>query len=265
MSPPQGVADTLFIPLVARISVSKKFPEYFFDEMALTLKNEVPNEKIQDNSSEYSILASVARYYNLDLMTKQFLSERKKCNIINLGAGLDTAYFRLKDERAIFYEVDLPEVIEKRRMLLGESRNEILIGGDMFSLGWVNLIDKSLPSLLVASGVFQFYNEERIINFIHDLRRAFPQGYLLFDATNEKGLKYANKCVKSTGLATTPMNFYVNDCEKFAEKCNSKLLDVRPFFIDARKELGKRLNFYTMVAMKMVDKTGRAIIVQLKF
>ncbi len=28
----QGVADTLFIPLVARIYVSRRFPEYFYDE-----------------------------------------------------------------------------------------------------------------------------------------------------------------------------------------------------------------------------------------
>ena len=30
-----GVANTLFVPLVARINISKKFPEYFMDEKGL--------------------------------------------------------------------------------------------------------------------------------------------------------------------------------------------------------------------------------------
>ena len=34
----EGVANTLFVPLVARIAVSKEFPEYFKDEKALELE-----------------------------------------------------------------------------------------------------------------------------------------------------------------------------------------------------------------------------------
>ena len=31
----QGVPDTLFVPLAARIRVSRRFPEYFRDQTAL--------------------------------------------------------------------------------------------------------------------------------------------------------------------------------------------------------------------------------------
>jgi O-methyltransferase involved in polyketide biosynthesis len=60
-------------------------------------------------------MASVARYYNLDAMTKNFLTVHERCNIVNLGAGLETAYFRLNSQNAIFYEIDLQEVIDSRR------------------------------------------------------------------------------------------------------------------------------------------------------
>ena len=33
-----GVADTLYIPLAARVYVSKRFPEYFFDPKSLELE-----------------------------------------------------------------------------------------------------------------------------------------------------------------------------------------------------------------------------------
>ena len=34
----EGVADTLYIPLAARVYVSKRFPEYFFDPKSLELE-----------------------------------------------------------------------------------------------------------------------------------------------------------------------------------------------------------------------------------
>ena len=46
MSKFEGVADTLYIPLTARIYVSEHFPEYFRDDKAVSLKSEMPYEEI---------------------------------------------------------------------------------------------------------------------------------------------------------------------------------------------------------------------------
>ena len=43
-----GVANTLFVPLVARINISKKFPEYFMDEKALELEKYLPQGRYTD-------------------------------------------------------------------------------------------------------------------------------------------------------------------------------------------------------------------------
>ena len=37
----EGVADTLYIPLTARIYVTEHFPEYFRDDKAVSLKSEM--------------------------------------------------------------------------------------------------------------------------------------------------------------------------------------------------------------------------------
>ena len=264
MSELRGVADTLFIPLAARIYVSKRFPEYFYDAAALLLERHLPDESIQKSSSEYSLMASAARYYNLDSMTKNFLAAHDMCNVVNLGSGLETAFFRLNSRNAVFYEIDLPEVIDSRRLALGEHPNEVLVGGDIFAMEWARQIDEALPTLLIASGVFHYYHEEEVIDFIHALQNAFPRGELIFDATNEKGIKYANRYVRKTGNASAPMYFFVNDGMKFARKVGVALLDRRAFFTDARKILGRKLGLYTRIAMKIVDNDGRAILLHLK-
>ena len=89
-----GVANTLYVPLYARIYVSKKFPEYFFDEMALKIGAQLPVD-ISKGSFEYTNMASVARYYNMDKMIIKFIKEHKICNIVILGIGLETTYDRI--------------------------------------------------------------------------------------------------------------------------------------------------------------------------
>jgi O-methyltransferase involved in polyketide biosynthesis len=260
----QGVSNTLFVPLAARIFASKKFPEYFYDERSLSMEKYIPNDTIQKKSSEYSFMASVARYYNMNRMVKSFISKHGKCNIVYLGAGLETAYYRINNQTVLFYEVDLPEVIDTRRSILGEHENEILIGGDMFDTLWINKINKSFPSLLIVSGVFQYFTEDKIIQFITNIRANFKDAELIFDATNETGIKYANNYVRKTGNTNALMYFYVNDGIDFACKTGTVLIEERPFFTDARKILSKKLGLYTRIAMRIVDNKKRAIILHLK-
>jgi O-methyltransferase involved in polyketide biosynthesis len=260
----RGVSDTLFIPLAARIVVSKKFPEYFFDEKALSLEAYLPDDTIQKRSSEYSFLASVARYRNLDSMVRAFITRTGKGNVVYLGAGFETAYYRLNEQTAAFYEVDLPDVIAARRMILGEQPNETLIAGDMFDMEWTKSIDASAPTLLVVSGVFQYFKEDRVIQFINDVKKVFSNAELMFDATNETGIKYTNNYVRKTGNTGALMYFYINDSAEFSRKTGTTLIEERVFFTDARKMLAKKLGLYTRLAMKVVDDKKRAVLVHLK-
>jgi O-methyltransferase involved in polyketide biosynthesis len=259
-----GVPDTLFIPLVARIVASKKFPEYFFDKKALLLEKYIPNNTIQKNSSKYWLIASVARSYNLDLMVEAFIAKQPNSNIVYLGAGLETAYYRLKTKSAEFYEVDLPEVILARRRILGEQPNDHLIASDMFDIKWTKLIDKSKPTLLIVAGVFQYFEEPQVVKFIVNLKKVLPSAELIFDATNQTGIKRANKYVAKTGNTEAPMSFYVNDGLEFAKKIKSELIEQRVFFTVASKILSQKLDLYTRIAMKVVDAKKRAVLLHFK-
>ncbi|MBR0481675.1 MAG: class I SAM-dependent methyltransferase, partial [Firmicutes bacterium] len=112
----EGVANTLFVPLAARIAISKEFPAYFTDKKALELEPYLPDDAAK-GSSQYTDMASVARYYNMDRMVGSFAEKHERCNVVYLGAGLETAYDRMHERfpGVDWYECDLPEVIEARR------------------------------------------------------------------------------------------------------------------------------------------------------
>ena len=61
-----GVENTLYIPLAARIYVSEKFPKFFYDEKALSLKQYIPTNSIANNTTEYFYMASVCRQQTID-------------------------------------------------------------------------------------------------------------------------------------------------------------------------------------------------------
>lgn len=252
-----GVADTLYIPLTTRIQVSKRFTAFFHDEAALSLEKELPIDSIEKHSSEYVYMASVCRYHVVDRMVSAFLASHQRCNVINLGAGLETMYWRLQPETAVFYEMDLPEVIEIRRAVLGEKENDILIPGDMFDLSWVDRIDTSLPSIITVSGVFQYFHEEQIIEFIKKIKERFDCAELVFDAMVRKAISFANKYLKRTGNREAEMHFSVDDPLAFARQCGIRLIEQRSFFTDVRKQLKRDLTLYTRIAMKVVDEGGR--------
>ena len=197
-----------------------------------------------------------------------FAKSYAESNIVYLGAGLETAYDRLSDKienRTVhWYEADLPEVIEARKKVFGQRKNETLIAGDMFKLEWVKEIDNSLPTLLIVSGVFQYFHEEEIIAFIKGCGKAFPKGEMLFDATSESGLKFTNWFIKRTGNASAIMYFGINDSKEFANKCSMELLEEKTFFPEALKMLGKKLSFVTKVSMKVAEKKKQVIILRLK-
>ena len=264
-----GVANTLYVPLYGRIYVSKKFPEYFYDEMALKIEEKFTSG-ISKGSFEYTNMAYAARYYNMDKMIIKFIEEHKICNIVLLGIGLETAYDRITQKcgpgEVNYYGIDLPEVIEIRKNVFGKRKQEILIAGDMFEMKWKDQIDTSIPTLLIVSGVFQYFFEDKIIEFIKNLKKEFPYGELIFDTARKKtGLKFANWYIRRTGNLEALMHFYIEDSVDFSKKTDTILVEELIFFKDARELLRKKLKFITKLFMKIADYKRQALIIHLKW
>ncbi|ERI05386.1 class I SAM-dependent methyltransferase [Atopobium sp. oral taxon 810] len=259
----QGIPDTTYIPLVARIYVSRRFPEYFHDEKALSLEPAIPTEAIRANSSEYECIASAARSHVIDGMVAAFLGRHPNGNVIFLGAGLETTWNRAGVDTAHCYQVDLPSVIDIRRRVLGDGPDEEFVAGDMFEMEWAARIDAGLPTLLVVSGVWEYFHEEQILAMIADMKAAFPEGELVFDATNSGGLRFTNRYVQKTGNVDAMMHFGLDDPEGFAKRAGCELLERSGFYDDARK-LGRRLALRTRIFMYFSDKWGRTLVVRMR-
>ena len=259
----QGVEDTLYIPLYARIYASKRFPDYFYDEKALLLEDSNSLKTIAENTFEYFNMASVCRQQTIDKKIISFLENNHACNVVFLGAGLETAYFRIRNDVSNFYEVDLEHVISLRERLLGHGKNEKLIGCDMFSMEWVKYLDTSKHTLIVLAGAFQYFTKDRIIHFIRQIQNRIPKCEMIFDATDSIGLKRANIFVRRTGNLNAEMYFAIDNPYEFAKDANTKLLSVSGFFTDALKQC-RGLKLITKIIMFFSDRLKRTMVIHLR-
>ena len=113
---------------------------------------------------------------------------------------------------------------------------------------------------------FQYFFEDKIIEFIKNLKKEFPYGELIFDTARKKtGLRFANWYIKRTGNLEALMYFYIEDSVSFSKKTDTILVEELTFFTDARKLLRKKLNFITKLFMKIADYKRQALIIHLKW
>ena len=100
---------------------------------------------------------------------------------------------------------------------------------------------------------------------MHACAAAFSCGEMAFDATNEDGLKFANRFIKRTGNADALMRFFVNDAHAFADETSTTLMEERVFFEDALRLLGRRLGIVSRISMRVADKKRRTKLIRLGF
>ncbi len=195
----------------------------------------------------------------IDETVKRFIVRYPNANIVNLGAGLDTLAQRIGDCSAHFYQLDLPEVIALREHLLPAMPNETLIAASFLAIDWADEIDTRQPTLLVASGLFYYFEMEKVQQFLRDIFARLDQVAIVFDATSRLGMKISNYMVRKTGNKGAPMFFYVNDSQAFFKETLPDINNVKEtlFFTQARKQLAGQITLSTHLQMWLCDVVMR--------
>ena len=183
-----GVAETLWITLYVRARESRRPDALLRDDRAVALLAERPAECARVEKLELGeddCVTIVLRSRELDRRAREFLAHHRAGVVVHIGCGLDTRFERVDDGRARWYDLDLPEVIELRRELIGdEGSRHHLVACSAFDSGWLDIVDVHPGNavLFIAEGVFMYFEEPQIRSLVLALRDRFPGAELVFDA-----------------------------------------------------------------------------------
>ena len=196
------IQKTLFMPVWARaVETGKKNP-LLIDKTATEIIRSVDFDftNMFNNIPEISQISWIARCKRFDMVIADFLRRNPGGTIVNIGCGLDTTYERINNHYVTWYDLDLADVIALRRRFLNESDNRKFIASSFLDPDWFNEMAGDNRILFISSGVFPYFEESVIKEFLLKVADRFCDSELFFDVTSLKGVKLANQVIEKSGL-----------------------------------------------------------------
>lgn len=180
------VSQTLFIPLAVRAAESAEKEPLFIDEKAAEILRACDTRGIVTDGGAMASHGIRSRTVTLDARVDELLRASPDAVVINLGAGLDTRFFRLDNGRARWIDIDLPEVIDLRRRFISENERLRFLPATVLDDGWTRglMRDPDAPVILLAEGLLMYFPEERVKSILAYFARAFPGADMLFDVVH---------------------------------------------------------------------------------
>jgi O-methyltransferase involved in polyketide biosynthesis len=188
-----GVSKTLLIPLWGRAQLSKGHSSLINDTKAVEIV-----EKIDYDFSTFDydfstfgiipfesdlplLLALKAKQF--DDKIKAYIAEHPRASVVNIGAGLDTTFYRVDNGLIHWYDLDLPAVVELRKQLIPETDRTTCIAKSFLDSSWYKDIENSEDGVfMTAGGVFPLIQEAQVKQFFSLLADNLPSSEIVFDA-----------------------------------------------------------------------------------
>jgi len=195
-----GVSETLLGLLWGRAQLSKEYGSLFYDAKAVELVEKIDYDFSTSDMPFQGILLDASLKGNLlpvfgliALMAKQFddkirayIAEHPCASIVNIGAGLDTTFYRVDNGTIHWYDLDLPAVIEIRKQLLSEPDRVTYIAKSLLDPSWCKDVKQTEDGVFViAGGVLRYFEELEVKQFFSLLADSFPGGEIVFDVISK--------------------------------------------------------------------------------
>jgi O-methyltransferase involved in polyketide biosynthesis len=146
-----------------------------------------------ESTNELRNALIIARTQCFESIIIDFLRRYPDATIVNLGCRLDVAYERINNPSIYWYDIDLDNVMGFIKSFLSETSNRKFLTSSLTKDNWFKEIINRGHILFIASGVFYYYEDEKIKRFLKRLSRTFPLSELTFDVFNHKKGKIANR------------------------------------------------------------------------
>jgi O-methyltransferase involved in polyketide biosynthesis len=195
-----GISQTMLACLWGRAQLSKRYSSLFYDEKAIELVEKIDYDDLSTSDDgplqglelsffrifskldlpEFGLITLRARQF--DEKVKAYIKEHPRASVVNIGAGLDTTFYRVDNGLIHWYDLDLPAVIDVRRQLLPEPDRVTYIARSIFDPSWCTDVKHTEDGVFViAGGVLHFFEESQVKQFFSMLADNFHDGEIVFN------------------------------------------------------------------------------------
>lgn len=224
------VQETLILPLYSRKLCTELYPNFYRDETAVHLIDQIDYDFSQAEKNSRSLmqrfgaLEVAMRQNDLAFEVQAYLKNHPCAAVVNLGCGLDNTGRACDNGRCKIYNLDFPDVIALRQQLLPAGEQEQNIPCNLKDPAWFEKIDASGGAVFFASGVFYYFLTEQVRELVQGMADAFPGGVLVFDAANRTAVKMIAKTwLRTAKIKDVGAYFAVSDAKSELSPWDSRL------------------------------------------
>ncbi|MFC2157795.1 class I SAM-dependent methyltransferase [Acidobacteriota bacterium] len=200
-----AIQSTLLIPLWARAVETEKEDPIVCDHYAKEILSKIDYDfstMASGQTGEHQIIWAI-RAASFDKIVQEFLNTNNDAVIINIGSGLDTTSKRVSDRRALWINIEMPDVASLRQKLIPDTEREITIPRSVFDFSWIKDISHltaDRPVLFMASGVLFYFDAGENEILLKKLSNHYPSAHFVFDAISSVfWLKVTNWTIMKKG------------------------------------------------------------------
>lgn len=254
----EGISETLFIPLYFRALETRRSDALFKDPLAVELVSRIDYDF--SGFEGYDLLQTVVacRVQQLDRCVQAFIEYAPQATVINIGCGLDTRFQRLDNGLMHWYELDLPKVITLRRHFFEEKTRYRFIPGSVLDLiREAELeIDSEKGLLLLAEGLFPYFQKDQMVQTLRGLKQRFPGAVLVFDAVSPLQVELSRYHPALT-ITDARFNWGLDRAEDIEDWEAGVRLLFQAYYLDKNEH---RLGWYNMLRMFPFVRCGFSIV-----
>jgi O-methyltransferase involved in polyketide biosynthesis len=234
----RDVPETLLLPLYNRAVESQRPDPIVRDDRVVDLVQRLDYDFSRFGAGHVShpIRARV-----MDDILTAFLARHPDAVVMNLGAGLDTAFQRVDNGSVRWYEIDLPESIALRRQCFAESDRYRFIEGSALDCDWMDLVLPDTPLMVLTAGLLMYFTEVEVKRLITTLAERFPGAEMQFDTITRQfsAQSLAGKAQMPGGsftLLPMPWGINTNEIDQIATWHPAiTIVRVRDYMMDYRR------------------------------
>jgi O-methyltransferase involved in polyketide biosynthesis len=231
--------------LWGRAQLSKRYSSLFYDEKAIELVEKIDYD-FSTSDDVQGIWFSISHKLDLpglglitlrarqfDEKLRTYIIEHPRACVVNIGAGLDTTFYRVDNGLIHWYDLDLPAVIDIRRQLLPEPDRVTYIAKSFLDPSWCKDITYSKDGVfMIAGGVFRFFEGSQVKQFFSMLADNFDGGEIVFNIRSRSPdgfgagmniLSPEQRDVMRTALLDAIKEWWINAPQGQKEKLNDMI------------------------------------------
>src|ERR1700722_10561600 len=185
-----GVPQTLLWNLGRRAAAARPARPLLDDPLAIEVA-----DRLQYDFPDASRGASwhAVRVATFDDAVRRFLAEHPAGQVVALGEGLETQFWRVDNGRVSWLTVDLPETLALRRQVLPDGPRQRSHAGSALELNWLDLLDPAAPVLVTAQGLLPYFQRSQVHELIAALAGRLPGSLFVFHVVPEKMLELVRR------------------------------------------------------------------------